>query len=478
MATRPPGVARAAERSTSTTGADPSRSAPVALVGEKVDERYELASWRRPARGTVEAMTTNPLPPLARYAARLHASIGDRHHVASPLGAWLLLALCAAGAAGPALGASDAGDRGPSGDFAEFLGTDPATAARVATALLDSPHPLVPSATALWHRPDAEPPGLAAWRAALPRATVTGPLPDQAGLDAWAREHSLGLIDRFPLTVSPRVLVALASALATRVSWAEPFEVAPASALGAASPWAGRLTRVLRTPAHGHRAWIAATPEAGDVAVHVAAARPAPEHPGAGLLVVSVAAAPEVARADVLAAAYRVAADADAAQPAGRRSLFDLPLGETPLWTLREDVVRTLAPDGREERHTAVLPSWSARDELDVTELGFGPAVAALAPLLGAGILVRARQAVAASYTRYGFAAAAVTGSFLTVGLPPEGVARTAELRFGHPYAVVAVATDRRADGAGPWHGVPVFSGWVSEPDDVPEAEAVEAPQG
>lgn len=49
---------------------------------------------------------------------------------------------------------------------------------------------------------------------------------------------------------------------------------------------------------------------------------------------------------------------------------------------------------------------------------------------------------------------------------------RTAELRFGHPFAVVAVASDTRWDPAtnelrsGPWHGVPVFSAWLTEPDD------------
>jgi hypothetical protein len=31
--------------------------------------------------------------PLALYAQRFHAEIGDGHHVDSPLGAWLLLAL-------------------------------------------------------------------------------------------------------------------------------------------------------------------------------------------------------------------------------------------------------------------------------------------------------------------------------------------------------------------------------------------------
>jgi len=34
---------------------------------------------------------------VAGYAERLHAVAGDGHHVVSPLGAWLLLALCGTG---------------------------------------------------------------------------------------------------------------------------------------------------------------------------------------------------------------------------------------------------------------------------------------------------------------------------------------------------------------------------------------------
>jgi len=40
------------------------------------------------------------------------------------------------------------------------------------------------------------------------------------------------------------------------------------------------------------------------------------------------------------------------------------------------------------------------------------------------------------------------------------GRKRTATLRFGHPYAAVA-----RAIG-GEWDGVPVFSAWITEPED------------
>ncbi len=50
---------------------------------------------------------------------------------------------------------------------------------------------------------------------------------------------------------------------------------------------------------------------------------------------------------------------------------------------------------------------------------------------------------------------------------PPRGRHREARLRFAFPYAVVAVAEDLDADGTpGPWHGVPVFSAWVADPQD------------
>ncbi|MEU6075095.1 hypothetical protein [Micromonospora sp. NPDC047074] len=414
-------------------------------------------------------MTTDISAPLARYADRLHSVIGDGHHVASPLGAWLLLALACPAATGATRTTLE-----------EALGTDADTATDAAHALLAAPHPLVSSATAFWRRRGIETADLDGWQGTLPGSTATGSLPDQAGLDAWARAHTHGLIETFPLTVTPQVLLVLASALATRVSWAEPFEVAPADALGSGSVWAGRLSRALRSPEYGHRCWIADSARAGTVVVHAASAGTAED--AAGLLVVSVAAAPDVPAGDVLAAAHEMATAAVGAPehelPARRRSLFDLPLGEGPLWTLREEPTRTFARDGREERARALLPCWSAtsRHELTAPELGFPAVRDVFGELLGAaGPEFEAAQAAVARYGRYGFEAAAVTGLALAVGLPPEGVARVAELRFGHPYAVVAVATDSRADGtSGPWHGVPVFSAWVADPEELPEADVAD----
>jgi hypothetical protein len=381
--------------------------------------------------------------PVARYAQRLHAVAGTRHHVASPLGAWLLLALCApAGEGDAARGLRDA------------LGCDPADAAGLASDLLASPHPLVPAAAAAWHRPGSVTAAAARWLDGLPAHVQTGPLPGQAQADEWARRHTLGLIERFPVGVSRSLSLLAATVLATRVSWQKPFEVVPAAELGPGSPWAGRLSEVLRTPdGHEHEQFIASAGLAGDVAVHTARA-------AGGLAVTSVAAAPDVAPLQVIAAAYSLATALAAGDEVARRSLFDLPLGDGPAWTITERATTVRAPGGREQRCAAVLPAWSASSEFDLADprLGFDIVARSLAP----GDPWQAIQAAVARYSRTGFEAAAVSAMMVALGVPVRrpGLLRVADLRFGHPYAVVAVTTD-----SGPWHGLPVFSAWVAEPE-------------
>ena len=209
--------------------------------------------------------------------------------------------------------------------------------------------------------------------------------------------------------------------MATRISWAEPFGVAPASALGPDSPWAGELSLVLRTPEQGWRHdQFVATDEAGDAAVHTAWAED-------GLLVTSVAAEPGVPAADVLAAACPLATAIATGRPVTKRSLFDLPLGPAPMWEIAEQAAQTTAPDGREERCTAVLPAWSAQSTHDLSadrRLGFTAAAATLAALAGLGSFAcQASQAAVARYGRTGFEAAALTAVAAGRGLPrhPSG---------------------------------------------------------
>jgi hypothetical protein len=410
----------------------------------------------------VSLTATDVVTPLARYARRFHAIAGSDHHVASPLGAWLLLALCAP--------ASDGINR----DLLNAtLGCDVRDAAELAARLLASPHPLVAAAAGVWHRGALS--GVQArWMAGLPADVQTGPLTSQAALDDWARRHTFGLIERFPIDLDPSIYLVIATALATRVSWERPFDLAPASALGPSSPWVTELTRVLRTPdGPGHEQFVAATQAAGDVAVHAAWARD-------GLLVTSVAADPSLPAGDVLAAAYELAPALATRARVARRSLFDLPLGEGPLWSITETTAGSSGA-AREERCTAVLPAWTAESKhnLGGSELGFGDAVRALAP----GDPWQATQVAMARYTRVGFEAAAVTAIAVGVSMYTSrtGLVRTAELRFGHPFAVVAVTADRPGPGrsAGqdpsPWSGLPVFSAWVAQPEDA-EPEGLAGP--
>ena len=367
---------------------------------------------------------------LARYARRFHQVAGAGHHVASPLGAWLLLAL-----AGPACADDDLRQ------LEEILGADAGAAAGFAAELLAHPHPAVHAAAAVWGGNGlAAGARVASWRAGLPPQVDTGAVPGQEELDAWARRHTLGLIDRFPVRDRRALIWLLATALAARVSWQRPFGMAPAAALGSASRWATTLTQVLRTPpglpngrVPGHDQFIAATDTAGEVAVHAASARD-------GLLVVSVAAAPQILAADVLSAAYDLATALAAGHPLTRRSLFDLPLGAGHAWTITEEHASTAAPGGKEERCTAVLPAWSAHSNHQLTGpgLGFATVRRALDPVNPWD----ARQAAMARYTQIGFEAGAVTSLAITVSAVAQrpGVRRTAELRFGHPFAVAAVA--------------------------------------
>jgi hypothetical protein len=404
---------------------------------------------------------------LATYAERLHAAAGPDHHVVSALSAWLLVALCAP--------LAENADRA---EISEALGADPMEAARFAAGLLTEPHPLVGAAAAMWMAPAVTTPVLEQWRDGLPPGATTGDIPTREALDAWVKAHTLGLIDRFPIEVTPDIVCLLATALATKVSWEVPFEVIDAAAL-APSPWATRLHWVLRSPRQGprHRQYIAETDRAGTVGVHLASAR-------GGLLVGSVVAIDQmVPSADVLAAASSIVS-MEARSPHGvaRRSLFDLPLGDDAVWTVTEEEVQTKAPDGREEVVIAVLPAWSAETtvDLDHEDLGVPSAARAIKKATGlTNLTYAAKQSAVARYSAIGFEAAAVSGLAVALSAPQlrPGRRRKATLRFGHPYAVVAVATGaprvHRGDRlSSPWHGLPVFSAWVSEPAEAePAAE-------
>lgn len=384
---------------------------------------------------------------LCRYARRMHAAIGAGHHVASPLGAWLLLALAS----------SAADDPGVRADLTDALGMSSGEAGNAGVALLERPHSAVHLAAAAWHREPSEP--IAAWLNSFRHVVESGPVPAQEEADKWADERTLGLIKQFPLSLGPETLLVLVTAVACSITWRTEFETRAArELLLPRSAGFADLTRVLRSPPGAASELIVDTDQ-GPVAVH------AMESAHTDMLVVSVIADPEIPPDAVLDHAHRIAVALGRGAPVtGRRSLFDLPLGTGHSWVLSE----ARGSGYRDEQHfETLLPAWSARSShklLDLGIPGFASAAEALRQLVK-GDDVDAAQAAMARYTRNGFEAAAVTGTFVAASavLRPSRVrARTARVEFGHPYAVVAVAGGQNSA----WAGVPLFSAWVATPED------------
>ena len=357
-----------------------------------------------------------------------------------------------------------------------MLGTAAEDAAGRAEELLSSPHPAVAAAAAVWDRARfCDPERFGPWADGLPTVVERGPVPDQAGADSWADRATGGLVGSFPADLDdPDVAVVLASALATRIRWAEPFEDADAAELG--GPFAAAVSTALRTPPGTgfHRCFLADSEAAGTVGVHAAVS-------GDGLEVASVIAAAEVAPDRVHRAAGEVAALLGGFEGgAQRRSLFDCPLGEGPAWVVAEHERPGSAPDGRTESHEALLVAWRASSRHDLAgDAGVGDAFAALEALLlptARPAAFEAVQVAVAAYGREGFEAAAVTGLAMAGSAMPSGTVRHrhATIRFNRPHAVMAVARadafdleqgrGRRAVAPPCWEGMPAFSAWVEHP--------------
>lgn len=354
--------------------------------------------------------------------------------MSSPLGAWLILALTAPIA------------RGQTRDELEnLLGVDAKHARRALDELLADPPEALRIALAVWGLPD--------WPDRLPAAVQTGPVPTQAQADAWAREHTDGLIERFPVSVSGMAAV-LASALATRITWLRPYDVVGADELG--SPWSVRVADALTL--YDADGFLTDVAELGTVAVHTAFS-------GDSLQVTSVIARADAPSDAVLAAAHDIARREANGKPVRRRELSKMALGQGDFWTITEE----RRPGG--DRVRVVLPAWTAASDHDLTadsDLGFGAVARALGAAVSVPPAVDARQSAVARYGQFGFEAAAVTAVALRSAMLPSGLSRTATLRFGHPYAVVAVTGGRKRRD--PWAGVPVFAAWVNEPTEVAAA--------
>lgn len=147
----------------------------------------------------------------ARWCTRL----GADDFVLSGAGLWPLLALLASAA-----------DEQAGAELAAALGRPVDTAQQEALELIDVLRTGISTTAALglWTRDGI--PLHEEWASGLPQGVVRT-LTDQAALDQWASDETGGLIDKFPLKLTPETLLILASALTARVKWRTPFDGYP-----------------------------------------------------------------------------------------------------------------------------------------------------------------------------------------------------------------------------------------------------------
>lgn len=393
---------------------------------------------------------------VSGYSARVCNAVLDQHKgasISSPLGIWVLLCACLVGAEEPERARLE-----------EAAGCSAGEAANLLNEFVANVPEALKAALALWVRPDLVTEAIRAWAAQLPAEIEVGPMPTQAEADAWAERHTLGLISTFPVDVK-QMLILLASAIATRVSWEHPFEVAPArERFSPDSPWIGAVEHVLFTELTWNAA-IVETSRAGLVAVYEAVAQE-------DLTVMCVSADPAVDRQAVLAAAHEIAAHVAAGKPLAACSLFDLPVGDGHSWAIAEQQRRAYTAGQRFERIAEVaVPAWEIEGKLDLLRSeAFGAVVAAdvLQRNVGPG-LPSAKQVALASFDRYGFKAAAVTvfaRASAAARTPTEiGLERTAKLRFDHPFAALAITGWPGSRSR--FRGLPLFDAWIQTPKEV-----------
>ncbi|MGA6169597.1 serpin family protein [Streptomyces sp. NPDC012600] len=325
--------------------------------------------------------------------------------VCSPAGLWLALAAVAAGARG-----------GTAEELRALLGTADREAAPAVTEVARelAQTGALGVATRVWSRVPVE----RAYREALP--DVRFDAMDAAAADAWVREATGGLIERLPLRITDRTLLALVNVLALKARWEKPFDA--------------RRTRDLPfTDASGTTRPVPTM--AGDVA-------PADVWAVDGTYVVELrcAAGPGGAGARVRFVLGEPGAGPDRVLPAG--------------WA---DRAAGTPPEA--DRVSIALPRLTLRTRIDVTgqlpALGVLLATSDAADFSGLSPVPLAVSAVVQEavlkVAEEGVEAVAVTAVALRFGSAPPQPRRVLELAFDRPFGIVVLP----ADGE-----VPLFTAW------------------
>lgn len=393
---------------------------------------------------TVNALTS-------RWARAVPASEGaGGGTVLSAAGVWPLLAFLADGAGGTARA-----------ELAEALGLPADEAAGAARELLGAMGAMrgLDSALGLWTRRTLE--LRERWEAGLPaeaHGVLTGDAAaDKAALDAWAVKRTGGLIEAMPVPVDEDTEMVLASALALRTAWLQPFR--ESCWMPETGPWSGReLLGLWRESTLLDRIGVADTPEGHVTELKVL---------GDGAIDVHLLLGEEgMTPGQVLAAGVGILDRRHPVIPGPR-----LPYGDVgPGLCVVKERVTTPEPPTLEIR-TVAYAVRSDHDLVDHHEVfGLTTALRERRPDHFPGIsdfplyVGSARQLAVARFGARGFEAAAVTAFGMAgAGVPkPRWVTTTVKAAFDRPFGFLAVHRHTR---------LVLAAGWVGDPEPFREDE-------
>lgn len=382
------------------------------------------------------------IPILDTFSERFHENFKGKHRLASPLGAWCLLAYIAIN------------DENPDPKVIDSLGCSPAEAQVILTKLLQKQPKMVSLAVKSWLNPPVtHVASVKSWdKEAKEVSAPLKDIPTQDELNAWARAESNRLITQFPVEINPDMfLVLFTNLVGTEVNWDEPYKAVPDEAMGSA--W--KAENFLVAHKESYSSYIYQDESHGLFGVHRKFAK------DGEFSVYSVIALDDSVSEEATMAVARKLASSGTYK---RLSAHELPLGESSHGIL--SVTAQKAPSS-EEIFTTFLPAWESSNNFNLlqTDLGFREALERFKDMDDAGIYIQAKQGVDAKYTAEGFKASSRTFGISVKRCRPveDCEIRHVTMRFNRPYAVVAMVDHVNKA----WNRVPIFDGWVAEASEI-----------
>lgn len=377
-------------------------------------------------------------PELAAYVTEYSKVFNDtinvdQHHVASPLGAWLLLAFLSEKQQSPLL--------------EKLLGTDTNNAAAILEDLLKNiPEPIAATIHG-WVNPNAESRYADLFSRSRFAKEIEVKLPSEEELNKWATDNTKGIIEKFPLVPDESFTGLFASALATDVKWMKPLTV---DAAPEDSKW--NVDTVLFDDNENNFS-VVVNEELHTFIVHSNRSKDK-------LLVHSIIPVEDVPAEEVMRLANDIATgtiNVRSKQTADEVELLaDAVKNGTILKKVGEQVV--------DDPYTQFilngwLPAWESENKFNLSDqkMGFGESLN-----VDENEILDAVQVTKAQYGAEGFKAAAITALMVSraaVVFKEKREVPVYEVGFNKPYAVVAVYDNFKS----PWHKVPVFTGYIKE---------------